>query len=340
MAKTGNIKNNKVQYKKIAWSLIKTRPMLHIISAATTMTFLIIWLLSRDFAADFINKNPALSYVIVAVPSLIGSFYFEKLISDVIDSLGMMLAHWKDSKRLTILIMAIALPLMFVGGATSFIGIGGVSSGAADATSLSESNAVHKEIATADKAADKVFKAEKAELKAERKDLRKSFEAEKVAKLKAVPVKNGDQWDKRAWNDYHKKQYATENSVDSSKIETEYSNTLLQFDQETADLVAAKETDHNDDKDSDRKLLEKKLGNTEAVNTRHVTRIEWLGNLFGFFAVVALFMSVCASVASHFICAELSDPTANKIVTPETIAAEMKPKRKKGLFETFLSKKK
>lgn len=293
------------EYKKVIKTLLELRPICHIVSAITSICFVLVLILMQKEIEPYLLYFGIFSYIIVAGLSVLVAFYYEQKVESVIDALGFVLAK-NHSKRLIAALAIIAAPLLFVAGSTSFVGSFEVASQSADKLIDSEMSQISERIEKNSNIMLNERKRREHEFVESRKLLRASISQKYQAILKEIPLKNSKRFDKSNSNDWHFKELQRANSQDSSRYLRKMNSELEAHDKQTASELKTIHEKTFEAEQAESESNESKLLFTKKRTENKVNRFEWFGKFFGFVAIIALIISLICSIAAHQICEALN----------------------------------
>lgn len=120
--KKKDIKENSVAYAYAADSLKGLRPYFHTVSAVTTFAFIVGLLMAQQVVAGFTSDYPIASYSLCFLTAGVLAVIYEKKVSSVITAFGIVVSYG-HSKRLVVAISTVCVPLVFIAGLTSYVGL-------------------------------------------------------------------------------------------------------------------------------------------------------------------------------------------------------------------------
>jgi len=284
-------------YVGMAATLNSIRPLCHIASAITSIMFVVVWVMGQDWAEPFLKFTGIWSYLIVGAIGTAAVAYLEARISKLVDVMGHLIATG-HSRRITIGVIIVAAPFIALTASTSFVGSSEAAMESADAFHETKS----KEIAGALKQTDFQVHSNREKGYIQQRELQRVNISEKYdAKLKALIIKNIARFDKAKTEPWHKKKLSEKNAADSSSIKSQEMQAIETFDKETEKGV--KEIQDRHSKIESAAALATsgliKLGTANVV--QKVDRLKWIGWFFGLITMIAVFVSIGASILVHYV---------------------------------------
>lgn len=282
-------------YRKVVKNLKALRPPCHVASAVSTICFMVVWAVSRQFFKPLLDWNPIVIYTAITVISIPIALYFEKIVSGVIDAFATIFAD-QHGKRAVAGMGLVLAPLFFVAASTSFVGLRSTITQGSQAAVVDNLSHITKEVTSSSIAlTDRLSKREN-ELKQQRSEMRKAIELEWNARIDSrksqceVEYSKNTTWLERQ----EKKQKCLKRMTAAAKAKK--ATDLRKFDEETNELLQQLSKSNAE--------LEKKTATSTGAaleviteqSTDAVEQVNFLGGFFGFGAVLALVISLLAAV--------------------------------------------
>lgn len=289
---TQKIIANAPHWKKVAAALHKIRTPAHVGSAITTALFILAYLLGYDIVAMWEQKEPYTFYTFGFALCLVAASQFEWLVEPIVDSLGFVVASWGSSKRLAGIVILVALPLIIITSATSFVGIKTSVGGDSEAIAIKE--VIDAKVKLKEKSTNtNLNNKELAILEDNRANQRETLEANIRAELgRKLAANEGLEWGTRQ----------AENKKLQAAAETKIAQKLADFDTETSmkslAILSKQKVENAVLQSQDNQLIEK----LEKAKMTGVNRLGIMSNFLGLASVFCVLLSVLASIGLHTIC--------------------------------------
>jgi hypothetical protein len=289
------MEQNKIRQDKKSWmkftvSLMELRPMLHTISLLTTAIYIIVFFLNQDWAIQFVDAYPLAAYILASIPDVAAAFYFEKIVSNVIDSCGFAIARFRQAKRIAVMVSGVTVVLVFFAAASSSFGV-------TSTIRTDKGERVDEMLSLNDKLIAGVVNVKDTKAADTYMELRSQGRAllldEKKTKIEQVNKRYPDTTS--AWHNNNR-------SRALASIEATYNEKILKFDEQT-DKEYKERTERSDDFQEEVAESNKELMNTVLVSYQSEdNRLDWLSGLMSYGVIIAVLLSLISSITSHQVC--------------------------------------
>lgn len=284
------IRQDKKSWIKFTVSLMELRPMLHTLSLITTAIYVIVFFLNQDWAIQFVDTYPKTAYILAAIPSFAAAYYFEKLVSNVIDACGFAIARFKQAKRISIMVSGVTVILVFFAAASSSFGV-------TTAISSDKGERVDEILSINDKLAAGVTGVKDTKAADEYLEMRKQGRElllnEKKVKEEQIIARFTP--DTTTWRKNTK-------AAKLATLEATYSKIILDFDAETQKQYEAKLSENNELQKSVLNSNEKVMLEIQSSYQSQDNRLDWLSGLMSYGVIIAVLLSLISAITSHQVC--------------------------------------